>query len=219
MNEADHNPAMRRQPRQARGQQRVAQILDAAELLFAEQGYEGATTNAIAAHAGVPIGSIYQFFPNKEAILHGMVARYRAEAAALLDATLAADLPLGDLIDRLLNTVVEFGAQRIGFTRMVLQTGGQPQLAAAAANLQADLAARVEGLLASRAPHLSPERRRLTAEVALRAVLALLAFAIGEKPHGHERVLAIIDEIRRLLGAYIDAAVRSQPPTDFDHPH
>lgn len=202
---------MRRQPRQARGQQRVAQILDAAELLFAEQGYEGASTNAIAAQAGVPIGSIYQFFPNKEAILHGLAARYRAEAAALLDEALAADLPLGALIERLLNTVVEFGAQRIGFTRMVLQAGAHPHLAAAAADLQADLVVRVEGLLATRAPHLAPERRRLTAEVALRAVLALLAFAIGEKPHGHERVLAVIDEIRRLLGAYIDSAVRGAP--------
>jgi len=60
---------MRRKPRQARSQERVNRILDVAEKLFASQGYAATTTNAIAAQAQVPIGSLYQFFPDKTAIL------------------------------------------------------------------------------------------------------------------------------------------------------
>ncbi len=67
---------MRRQPQQARSQERVQQILDVAEQLFVEIGYESATTRAIAAQADVSVGSIYQFFPDKEAILKALAIRY-----------------------------------------------------------------------------------------------------------------------------------------------
>ena len=67
---------MRRQPRQVRSQERVNQILDVAEQLFITEGYNATSTNAIAANAKVPIGSLYQFFPDKAAILYKLAARY-----------------------------------------------------------------------------------------------------------------------------------------------
>ena len=63
---------LRREPRQARARQRVNIILDAAAAEFAAVGYEAATTNAIARRAGTSIGSLYQFFPNKEAVLEAL---------------------------------------------------------------------------------------------------------------------------------------------------
>jgi AcrR family transcriptional regulator len=54
--------------RQVRGQQRMELVLDVAAQVFAEVGFEAATTNAIAARAGMSPGSPYQFFPNKDAI-------------------------------------------------------------------------------------------------------------------------------------------------------
>jgi AcrR family transcriptional regulator len=199
---------MRRQPTQARGQQRVAQILDAAEQLFGEEGYAAATTNAIAARAGVPIGSIYQFFPHKEAILHGVAERYRAEAADLFDAALgdsADNVPTGDLVARLLGVMVEYGRVRIGFSRVVLQAGGDPQLQAAAAAILGDAIGRLEGLLARRAAHLPAERRQLMARVGITAVSALLALVIAEKPQGEAHSTAIIAEAQRMLTAYLTA--------------
>ena len=68
--------AVRKLPKQARSQQRVDTILDTAAQLFEEVGYESATTNEIALRAGVPIGSLYQFFTNKDAILNALVERY-----------------------------------------------------------------------------------------------------------------------------------------------
>src|SRR4051812_843544 len=65
-----------RAPQQDRGQRRVDSILDAAEEVFAEQGVDAATTNAIAERAGASVGSLYHFFPSKDAILLALVRRY-----------------------------------------------------------------------------------------------------------------------------------------------
>jgi AcrR family transcriptional regulator len=63
--------APRPQPlrRQARGERRIAQLLEAAGQVLADSGFAAATTNAIAARAGVSPGTLYQYFPNKEAIV------------------------------------------------------------------------------------------------------------------------------------------------------
>ncbi|CAM5687002.1 TetR family transcriptional regulator [Streptomyces purpurascens] len=54
--------------RQARGERRITQLLEAAATVFATTGYTAASTNAIAREAGVSPGTLYEFFPNKEAI-------------------------------------------------------------------------------------------------------------------------------------------------------
>ncbi|MFO0213631.1 MAG: TetR/AcrR family transcriptional regulator, partial [Pseudanabaena sp.] len=102
---------MRRKPQQARSQERVNRILDVAEHLFASQGYAATTTNAIATHAEVPIGSLYQFFPDKAAILKAMALRYaeklHQELAVVDEAELAA-LSLADYVNHLIDTTDHF---------------------------------------------------------------------------------------------------------------
>jgi AcrR family transcriptional regulator len=66
----------RRVPRQERGERRVAELLEAAEAVIAEIGYEAATMSAIAERAGAAIGSLYQFFPNKPCITQALRAEY-----------------------------------------------------------------------------------------------------------------------------------------------
>src|SRR5258707_6338446 len=101
--------ALRR--RQARGQQRIELILDIAAQVFAEVGFEAATTNAIAARAGMSPGSLYQFFPNKDAIAEALAARFgdrlRSTQAAAFAPDLAA-LPLDEMIDRVVDPLVAF---------------------------------------------------------------------------------------------------------------
>jgi AcrR family transcriptional regulator len=65
-----------RVPKRARGKQRVAELMQAAADVFAEKGYEAATMTEIAARAGAPIGSLYQFFPTKEALADTLVQNY-----------------------------------------------------------------------------------------------------------------------------------------------
>jgi AcrR family transcriptional regulator len=72
----------RKSPRQERSRRTVARILDAAAHIFHEQGYSGATTNDIADEAGVSIGSLYQYFPNKDALLLALAHQHIESAAA-----------------------------------------------------------------------------------------------------------------------------------------
>jgi AcrR family transcriptional regulator len=62
-----------------RGRKRVAELLNAAEGVIAEQGYEAATMSSIAERAGASIGSLYQFFPDKQAVAQALRARHAAE--------------------------------------------------------------------------------------------------------------------------------------------
>jgi len=203
---------MRRAPRQARGQQRVSAILDAAERLFDETGYDAATTNEIAGRAGVPIGSVYQFFPNKDAIRHAVAQRYRDGFAALYDALLAegiATLPLPVLVNQLIDAMIAYGSEHIGVTRIVLQGKSNPHVAAAADMVQRDMIGRFETLIAARAPHLAPERRTLVATVGLTAVFALLSLAITAKyTSGHDHMFSIFEQTKLMTIAYLEAATR-----------
>lgn len=71
-----HRIHPRKQPRQARAELTRQRILDAAAHVFAEQGYAAGTTNRIAERARISIGSLYQYYPNKDAILLELVTRH-----------------------------------------------------------------------------------------------------------------------------------------------
>ncbi|NEQ48170.1 MAG: TetR/AcrR family transcriptional regulator [Leptolyngbya sp. SIOISBB] len=114
----DPNPAsssklnqMRRQPQQARSQERVQQILDVAEQLFVETGYDSTTTRAIATQAGVSVGSLYQFFPDKEAILKALAIQYmQAQYQRFLDlhTPAAVKLPLRSYVNNMIDVFDQF---------------------------------------------------------------------------------------------------------------
>ncbi len=74
---------VRREPQQARSQKLVGWILHAAAQVFADKGYAGGTTNHIAEKAGVSIGSLYQYFPNKTAILTALAEGHLSQGEAL----------------------------------------------------------------------------------------------------------------------------------------
>ncbi|HEY7903491.1 MAG TPA: helix-turn-helix domain-containing protein, partial [Casimicrobiaceae bacterium] len=63
-------------------------ILDAAARVFGRDGYAGATTNRIADVAGVSIGSVYQYFPNKDALVVALHARHSRRMQAVMTAVL-----------------------------------------------------------------------------------------------------------------------------------
>lgn len=99
----------RKQPRQARARATFEALLEAAARLLREGGLAAVTTNAIAARAGVSIGSLYEFFPNREAILAELTRRRLEALAGTIEAELAAALALGDpqaALDRLLRAIV-----------------------------------------------------------------------------------------------------------------
>ncbi|MEJ0098451.1 MAG: helix-turn-helix domain-containing protein [Pseudomonadota bacterium] len=76
--------AMRKAPRQARSRATIEVMLDAAAHILGERGWTGVTTNAVAERAGVSIGSLYQYFPNKLALVEAVRRRHLDEVLAVL---------------------------------------------------------------------------------------------------------------------------------------
>ncbi|MFP6581343.1 MAG: TetR/AcrR family transcriptional regulator [Candidatus Hydrogenedentota bacterium] len=97
----------RRLPVQARSRERVERILDAAAQLLTEQGYNSVKTNTIAKRAGVPIGSVYQFFPNRYAIFNALASRYQTRVAEILSESLSPDALQDTPWDEALASVID----------------------------------------------------------------------------------------------------------------
>ena len=66
----------RKMPSQARSQETVSVVLEASARILESDGLRGFNTNAIAAKAGVSVGSLYQYFPNKDAIVLALIGGY-----------------------------------------------------------------------------------------------------------------------------------------------
>ena len=83
----------RRRPRQARAQATVEAIVKATARVLVEEGYDRASTNRIAQAAGVSIGSLYQYFPSKEALVAALVDNHLERMREVLDRALAGEPP------------------------------------------------------------------------------------------------------------------------------
>ncbi len=204
---AKNPPSLRRSPKQERGQRRIARILEAAALEFERVGFDAATTNSIARQARTSVGSLYQFFPNKEAILAALTEHYLAEIRALHAEVLtekAAQLPLEEFFDQLVDRLAHFPAAHPGFLAILYGSPTSPHLAAAAERLQQLCVGGAEAAIAARLPALDPAWRRLHATINVRVVQALLPLAEKAKPAERARILA---EIKKLLVRYMNGVV------------
>jgi AcrR family transcriptional regulator len=79
----------RKKPRQQRSQDTVECILDATARVLCSTGYDRASTNRVALAAGVSVGSLYQYFPSKEALVAALVDRHVEQMTSLVKAKLA----------------------------------------------------------------------------------------------------------------------------------
>ncbi|MEG2032491.1 MAG: helix-turn-helix domain-containing protein, partial [Janthinobacterium sp.] len=106
--------AVRRTPQQQRGTLRMQTMLEAAAALIGEVGYDAATMTAIAARSASSIGAVYQYFPNKDAIVRALRAQYGDEMERLWDGLIAqADrLSVLALSERIIDLMVGFAIER-----------------------------------------------------------------------------------------------------------
>lgn len=75
----------RRQPRQARSREKLARALDAADRLLVAEGPEALTTTRVAAEAGVSVGALYQYVPDRDALVDILADRYLARLETLME--------------------------------------------------------------------------------------------------------------------------------------
>jgi AcrR family transcriptional regulator len=86
-------PRPRKMPRQARSRALVEAILEAAARVLVERGYAGTNTNLVAERAGVSIGSLYQYFPNKDSLIVALHERHGTQMCTVIETVLAAACP------------------------------------------------------------------------------------------------------------------------------
>jgi AcrR family transcriptional regulator len=199
--------------RQARGERRITEILDAALAVFAEIGYEAASTNRIAARAGISPGSLYQFFANKESIAEALSARLvdalRAAHAAAFDDDSAAALPPDGLLDRMLDPLIAFNVANPGAKSLFGNTNMPAHMAAATRPLHEAVIGRVAAILARRAPHLPEDERERTAMVAVQIVRAMMPPIVAAS--GEDRQ-AMVGELKKALRGYLGPLLDAQRP-------
>ncbi|RSS36634.1 TetR/AcrR family transcriptional regulator [Streptomyces sp. WAC08241] len=194
--------------RQARGERRIAQLLQAAANVFCANGYTATSTNAIAREAHVSPGTLYQYFPNKEAIaielgerlLHDM---REAHGQAFTAENLA--LPLPGLLDAVVDPLIEFNCANPAFLALMHGSDVPGRIAEEHDELHATLLTRVEEVIAHYAPALSAADRSRTAGMSFAAFKGGLALVLAA-PEGPERD-ATVAELKTLLLRYLSPLV------------
>ncbi len=142
--------AARRQPRQERARSTVQFVLDATVKLLEQGGIDAVTTNRVAEVAGVSVGSIYQYFPDKRAIFGALHQRHAEETRDFIAATVAshAASSLGALVLALMDGLVDAHAQDPQLHELLareipLRVGGAAGLRLALRDVIADRAGEV----------------------------------------------------------------------------
>lgn len=189
--------------RRARGLQRIASILDAAEAVFAHLGYDEATTHQIAAQAEISPGSLYQFFSNKEEIAQALAARYVEELQLVYDRIFsieAATLPCSRWLDQIVDALIAFHLTHPAF-HTLFDAPPSLEVAGLTQQLPKDLHTRLELCFQLRAPHLSAAERRLSATICVqlfRTVPRLLLQA------GETEQRLLVRELKTVLRRYLE---------------
>ncbi len=196
---------MRRVPRQQRSQRRVEIILNAAAELVSEMGYEAMTTSLIAERADTSIGSLYQFFPNKDAVLQALAKRYLGDMRLLTSRLFTPDVeyvPLPVLVDRTINALVEFENTHPGFTLIFNSAGISEDLKAAADSITDAMITDFERVIALKAPVIQVSDRRSSAQIAMSIIKGVLPLTMTKHSEQRDRVII---EFKRALLAYLTA--------------
>ena len=194
-----------REPRrQERGKERMQSLLRAAEEVFTEVGYERATTNLIASRASVSPGTLYQFYPNKEAMAEALATRYAEELESLHETAFEmkiAFVPLPELIDATVDPFLKFHHDAPAFEALLLAAVASPELAGRIRVLHDTVASRITSVFERRTPDVKAEDLRWAAETALGIFRGLLPLITQSK--GAKRSRAI-RELKAVLFRYLE---------------
>lgn len=194
--------AMRRQPKQARGEERIVAILQAAAQVFQEVGFDAATTNMIAKRANTAIGSLYDFFPNKETIARRLSEQFCEDMGILFEGVLTEELvqlSLSQLIDRILDPLVYYHQTHPGFLALWLRSQDDPRLSAMGQDLNETLAQKTAWVFTRRSPQYDEATALRYSRICIQTVQALTVLAF----QGPQVDLTVIAEMKTMLHAYL----------------
>lgn len=194
--------SLRNTPLQARSRARLGRVLDAAEDLLEREGPVAFSTTAVARVAGVSVGSVYRFFPDKEAIVEALAVRYWSDFADLVAGVAEADAldPVADPAAAVFSVLSAGFRARPGF--LALWYGGlrTERVRDRTRDARQAIARSIECILTVHWPAAKPGLRQVTAEMVVLAGDGLLREAFRRSPEGDEALLA---ESAVMLSSYI----------------
>lgn len=119
-----------RKPSRRRGHERVATLLAAASACFVEKGFDATTMTEIAARAEASIGSLYQFFPTKEALAEALIVDHANGLNEHMERLLAQtpDWSTEELAARLIRTFADYRKQHPSFVALIEAAGSLPSM-------------------------------------------------------------------------------------------
>jgi AcrR family transcriptional regulator len=194
----------RKAPKQRRSRETVDAILTATAQVLVERGYDKATTNLIAKRAGVSIGSLYQYFPNKEALVTALCQRHSEEVCATIVGRLDAtqDLPLPLALRGLIKLLLAHHASEPELHRVLIEQVPRLSGFERFAEVNRLLVETITSDLQRRQETLRPRDLELAAFILVHAVQAVTHAAVLDRPHQLDDD-ALADEIVDLVRRYL----------------
>jgi AcrR family transcriptional regulator len=192
-----------REPKRERGKQRVAALLDAGAALFAEKGHDATTMTEIAERAGASIGSLYQFFPSKEALAEALFNRYAERAAASFARVeeLAPGRSARELADLLIDHKLALRTDRDATIELLSSVAG---IVERRKPLGDALRGRIAVILSAANRALSEDEAAAAAVIVSQVMKMIPALAATED----DRAAGLIGEARKLMALYIAEVLR-----------
>ena len=194
--------------RNARGERRVASLLDAAGRVFGDLGYHAATTNAIAAEGKVSPATLYQFFPNKEAIADALVTRYAMDLAKEVRAGDIQELvaaPLEEAIRQVTGVVIEFNRKHAAFHTLYTEAPLSKDTLEQKQLLSQTFIDHLSEVLIARNPQLDKQDVLWSAGIVLTTVKGFLPALAGRKTSARSRT---IDALNQMLVRYLESVLK-----------
>jgi AcrR family transcriptional regulator len=204
---ADRRLKPSKEPRQRRSRETRDRLLAAAARVFAERGYAGGTTNHVAAEAGLSVGSLYQYFPNKDAMLAELMRAHVAEGTGRVVARFGDAVPAGGSVAEALRPFVDaaIDAHRgdPDLHRVLFEEAPRPPDVLAELHDLEDAAVGVTAALLHASPAVRVPDPDLAAWFVVAAIESLTHRYIGSH-RGELDLDAFGDELVRLLAAYLE---------------
>ena len=174
----------RKSPRQTRSVATVDALVEAGARVLSQEGYERASVNRIAQIAGVSVGSLYQYFPSKEALVAAVVERHSQRMLEVFqkDIVELAHVPMPDAVRGIVARTFEAYALDPGLRRVILDE--VPQLGAMARSTDFDawLAIAIKGYLTFHADVVRPQNLDLAVRILTTAVEAVAQAVLVNEP-------------------------------------
>jgi AcrR family transcriptional regulator len=194
----------RKAPRQSRSQATVTAILDATARILVERGFAAASTNAVAERAGVSVGSLYQYFPNKEALVSALRARHGEQMMAVIQRALtkAMDATVADALAGLIEATVEAHGVDADLHRVLEEHLGSMAVDALHDEYTDVMEDRIVALLARHRDEITAPDLKLAAFMLMHAAHGLIHAVVRQRPKGVSLKHAT-QEIVAMMTAYL----------------